>query len=145
MQTKTSSHSMKRGDFMPKYANKMDEIVDRICWETRATYEGATGMPLEISDPVERFISFNRPIGQQAIDFGKSMGVIVENIPESDGIVTGYVKFTIPMKVLRHGTIPPLTREQENTQLRNKLRMIEQENLEQEDWDRRHNLGAFSY
>ena len=136
---------MKRQDFMPKYADKMNEIVDRISWETRAAVIGASGMPMEITDPVERFVEFNRPVGQQAIDFGTSIGVLVQNVPEPDGSITGYVKFSIPMKVLRDGIIPPLSTEQENTQLRNKLNSIEQENIMQQEYDRKHNLGAFSY
>ncbi len=140
----TQPRNMQIQSFMKKYGKKMDSIVERICWETRATFEGASGMPMEIPNPVERFISFNRPIEKEVIDFAASIGVTVSNVPESDGTISGYVKFEIPMKVLRHGVIPPLRAEQDMEKLLNKLGHITEEYEIQDAYDRKNNLGAYS-
>ena len=123
----------------------MDKIIERISWETTAIETGAGGLPLDIPNPVIRNVSFSHPIEQSAIDFAKTLGIEAKNIPSYNGQINRLVEFSIPMKVLRKAVVPALNREQQSQLIQNKLDRFEEENQIQEAYDRKHNLGGYSY
>ena len=137
--------AMNRANFIKKYGDIMDKLIERISWETSAREEGAGGMPLEIPNPVIRTVCFNHTIEESTIAFAKSLGIEAKNVPSRDGQINGVVEFSIPMSVLRAAVIPPLSRDQENQAISNRLACIEEENLIQEASDRKNNEGAWSY
>ena len=123
----------------------MEDFVDRLAWETNASFDGAGGIPEEVPNPVIRTVSFSHVVEQKFIDFAKSVGIEAKNIPSHNGETNGLVELTIPMKVLRNGTVPAYSEAQEFQKVQNRLACQEEENQINDAYDRKHNLGSYSY
>jgi hypothetical protein len=135
---------MKRQNFNKKYGDKLHELIDRLSWETSTTFEGTGSIPEDVPNPVIWKASFSDKVEESFINYAKAIGIEAKNIPSRDGQINGVVELSIPHKVLRQPT-PALSEAQDFQAVQNKLARQEEENLINEAYDRKHNLGSYSY